>query len=159
MPEKIQAWTGLEPMTSMPQKQTSLFTCSGRKEERGTIKQKLITYSILLYYQTFHTDLRCTDGAAEAELTTIQRFLDRCKKRRYISYSIDIHDLLENKIKIYALNWVMGLEGHPLYNILPEVQNNRYQLRRKSAVKPKVNTKRFMSSFVNRLIFKYEFAP
>ena len=54
-------------------------------------------------YQTSHTDLRCADLAAEAELITIQRVLDRCKKRRYISYSIDIHDLLENKIKIYAL--------------------------------------------------------
>ena len=38
-------------------------------------------------------------GAAEAELTTIQHFLDRCKKRRYISHSIDIHDLLEKKDK------------------------------------------------------------
>ena len=53
----------------------------------------------------------------------------------------------------------MGLEGHPLYNMLPEVKKTRYQLRRKSAVKPKVNTKRFTSSFVNRLNFKYEFAP
>ena len=42
-------------------------------------------------------------GAAEAELKTTQRFLDRCKKRRYISYSIDIHDLKKNKIRKYAL--------------------------------------------------------
>ena len=40
--------------------------------------------------------------AAEAELTTIQRFLDRYKKRRYISHSIDIPDLLEEKDKKYA---------------------------------------------------------
>ena len=96
-------------------------------------------------------------GAAEAELTVIQRFFDRCKKRRYISYSIDIHDLLEKQNNNIHTK-VMGLEGHPLYNMLPEVKDTRYQLRRKSAVKPKVNTKRFMSSFVNRLIFKYEFA-
>jgi len=38
-------------------------------------------------------------GAAEAELTTIQCFLDRFKKRRCISYSIDIHDLLEKQDK------------------------------------------------------------
>ena len=46
--------------------------------------------------------------AAEAELTTIQRFLDRYKKRRYISHSIDIHDLCKKKkIKKYALkSWV-----------------------------------------------------
>ena len=46
-------------------------------------------------------------GVAEAELTTIHCFLDRCKKRRYISYSIDIHDLLEKhdekiRIKLWA---------------------------------------------------------
>ena len=40
--------------------------------------------------------------AAEAELTTIQRFLDRYKKRRYISHSIDIPNLLEEKDKKYA---------------------------------------------------------
>ena len=50
----------------------------------------------------------------------------------------------------------MGLKGHPLYNMLRAVKNTRYHLRRKSTVKPKVNTKRFMCSFVNRLIFKYE---
>jgi len=97
-------------------------------------------------------------GAAEAELTTrTQRFLNRCKKRRYISYSIDIQDLLEKQNKKIRTK-VMGLEGHPLYNMLPKVKNTRYQLRRKSAVKPKVNRKHFMRSFVNRLTFKYELA-
>ena len=78
-------------------------------------------------------------GAAEAELTTIQCFLDRCKKRRYISHSIDIHDVLEKQDKKLRTK-VMGLEGHPLYNMLPEVKNTKYKLRRKSAVKPKINT-------------------
>ena len=47
-------------------------------------------------------------GAAEAELTTIQRFLDRYKKPWHISHNIDIHVLLEKKkIKKYALkSWV-----------------------------------------------------
>ena len=53
----------------------------------------------------------------------------------------------------------MGLEGHPRYKMLPEVKNTRYQFGRKSAVKPKVNTKRFMNSFVNRPTFKYDLAP
>ena len=50
----------------------------------------------------------------------------------------------------------MGLKGHPLYNMLRAVKNTSYHLRRKSRVKPKVNTKRFMCSFVNCVIFKYE---
>ena len=92
--------------------------------------------------------------AAEAELTTIQRFLDRCKKGRYSSHSIDIHDLLEKQDKQIRTK-VIGLEGHPLYDMLPKVKNTRYHLKRKSTVKPKVNTTRFTCSFVNRLIFKY----
>ena len=46
--------------------------------------------------------------AAEAELTTIQRFFDRYKKPWHISHNIDIHVLLEKKkIKKYALkSWV-----------------------------------------------------
>lgn len=51
----------------------------------------------------------------------------------------------------------MGLEGHPLYKMLPEIKNTRYQFGRKSAVKP--NTKRSMDSLVNRLTFKYDLAP
>ena len=53
----------------------------------------------------------------------------------------------------------MSLEGHPLYKMLPDVKNTRYQFGRKSVVKPEVNTKRFMNSFVNRLTLKYELAP
>lgn len=50
----------------------------------------------------------------------------------------------------------MGLEGHSLYDILPEVKNSRNDLRPKSTVEPKVNTKRLTCSFVKRLIVKYE---
>ena len=46
----------------------------------------------------------------------------------------------------------MGLEGLPLYDMLQEVKSTRYHLRPKCTVKPNVNTKRFMCSFVNRLI-------
>jgi len=65
-------------------------------------------------------------GAAEAELIMVQRFLDRNIKRRYISYSIDIHSLLEKQDKKIRTK-VMGLEGHLLYNMMPEVKNTGYQ--------------------------------
>ena len=51
----------------------------------------------------------------------------------------------------------MGLEGHPLYNMLPEVNNTKYQLRRKSAVKPRYEA--FYEFFCKPPNFKYEFAP
>lgn len=57
----------------------------------------------------------------------------------------------ENKLKKIRIK-VVGLEGHPLYHMLPEVKITRYQLRRKSALKLKVNKSwRFMNSFVNGL--------
>jgi len=59
----------------------------------------------------------------------------------------------------FLIFWgTMGLEGHLLHNMLPEVKNTKYELRRKLAMKPKINTKRFMSSFINCLIFKYKLA-
>ena len=55
---------------------------------------------------------------------------------------------------------VVGLEGHPLYYMLPEVKITRYQLRRKSALKLKVNKSwRFMNSFVNSLTLHFDIIP
>ena len=88
-------------------------------------------------------------GAAKAERPTIQRFLDRCKKRRYILHSIDIHDLSEKHDKKIRTK-VIGLEGHVTHFM------TCYHLRRKSTVKPTVNTTLFMCSFANRQIFKDE---
>ena len=36
-------------------------------------------------------------AASVPELNTVQRFLRRCHKRRFISYAIDIYDLLKKK--------------------------------------------------------------
>ena len=38
-------------------------------------------------------------GASEPDLNIIQNFLDRCHKRRFISYPVSIKDLLINRIK------------------------------------------------------------
>lgn len=78
-----------------------------------------------------------------------------------ISSGIPVQSFLRyrRKTRLKIRTRVMGLEGHPPYKMLPEVKNTRYRFGRKSAVKPKVNTKRFMNSFVNRLTFKYDLAP
>ena len=36
-------------------------------------------------------------GAADSELTTIQHFLDRCHKHRYISKHVDVRNLMGKK--------------------------------------------------------------
>ena len=69
-------------------------------------------------------------GASEAELTTVQAFLDRCCK-------------------------VLSDCNHPIYNVLPEIKDTNYNLRRETVVKPLVRTTRFMNVFPNRLIFRY----
>lgn len=81
-----------------------------------------------------------------------------------ISSGIPVQSFLRylRKTRLKIRTRVMGLEGYPLYKMLPEVNTpdtSTSLIGRKSAVKPEVNTKRFMNSFVNHLTFKYELAP
>ena len=92
-------------------------------------------------------------GASEAELTTVQCFLDQCFKCNYISHYADIRELLEKQDKIIC-NKVSKSEGHPLYQMLPKAKETSYQLRRRSSPKPRINTQRFISTFINHLIFR-----
>ena len=45
--------------------------------------------------------------------------------------------------------------NHAIYNLLPEIKDTNYNLRRDTVVKPLVRTTRFMNVFSNRLIFRY----
>ena len=92
-------------------------------------------------------------GVADAELTTVQCFLDRCKKRRYTSQEINIRDIMKDQDRKIYLK-VKGIETHPLFRILPKKKETKYQLRNMSMCKPKINTERFMNCFANRLNFK-----
>ena len=48
-----------------------------------------------------------------------------------------------------------ALSHHPLNDILPKPKPQQYNLRRKVFLRPKINTERFMNTFVNRLIFEH----
>ena len=48
-----------------------------------------------------------------------------------------------------------ALSHHPLNKILPKPKPKQYNLRRKVCLRLKINTERFMNTFVNRLIFKH----
>ena len=56
-------------------------------------------------------------AASVPELNTVQQFLRRyrCHKRRYISYAIDIYDLLEKTDRSISKK-ISCLPTHPLYN-------------------------------------------
>ena len=93
-------------------------------------------------------------GASEAELTTVQAFLDRCCKRKFTLDTLDIRKLM--KIQDHRIfRKVLSDCNHPIYNLLPEIKDTNYNLRRDTVVKPLVRTTRFMNVFSNRLIFRY----
>ena len=94
-------------------------------------------------------------GASEAELTTLQAFLDRCCKRKFTLDTLDIRELMKTQDHRIFKN-VLSDCNHPIYNLLPEIKDtNYYNLRRDTVVKPLVRGTRFMNAFSNRLIFRY----
>ena len=89
-------------------------------------------------------------------INTVQQFLRRCRKRHFISYAIDIYDLLEKTDK--SISTKIGcLLTHPLYNLLPKVKESSKRLRTQTSLLPCVNTERLKASFINKPYFKYTF--
>jgi hypothetical protein len=81
-------------------------------------------------------------------------FLDRCYKTgKFTSEPINIFKLLERQDRNIKKK-VSNSEFHPLLSIMPRLKSTKYNLRNKTSNKPKINTTRFMNSFINRLIFK-----
>ena len=55
-------------------------------------------------------------GASDSDLTVVQAFLDRCFRRHYVSYYINIRELLEvNDKKLY--NKCISDIEHPLIQV------------------------------------------
>lgn len=99
-----------------------------------------LTYGLLVY------------AASKPELTTVQKFLRCCNKRKYVSYFVVIFKLLDKSdpaIFIKARN-----AGHPLHSLLPRVKESSLRLRSTSSLLPRINIERSKSSSVNRLFFK-----
>ena len=92
-------------------------------------------------------------GSSESDLTVIQTFLDRCHKRRFLSFPVSIKDFL-NKQDRNIFKKLISTDCHPLKDIIPVQKTYVHNLRTKGCARPKINTQRFMNSFVNRLIFK-----
>ena len=97
-------------------------------------------------------------GASEPDLNIIQNFLDRCHKRSFISYPVSIKDLLiklkNQDCKIFKK--VTSINNHPLASYIASKKVCSYNLRKKQCAHPKINTERFISAFVSRLIFKHK---
>ena len=93
-------------------------------------------------------------GASSSDLNSVQHFLDRCYKSRYILRKLNIRELLERSdcsIFRKALR-----TNSPLVRILPETNFTNYALRKPCFYHPTVETERFKSSYANRLILSYD---
>ena len=90
---------------------------------------------------------------SESDLTVVQNFLDRCYKRRFISFPVSIKNLLIKQDR-NILKKLRSTNCHPLKYIIPVQKTYVHNLRKKGCARPKINTERFMNTFVNRLIFK-----
>ena len=76
--------------------------------------------------------------------------------RRYTSVNYNIYDLLEKSDR--RLFYDLKRDDHPLKSLLPKYKDDTVNLRRKSIVRPSINTERYKNSFFNRLIFEYNLA-
>ena len=95
-------------------------------------------------------------AASESDLSPVQCCLDRCFERKYSSKPLSVYDfLLRQDRKIFRK--VSNATGHPLLYIMPRVKPSSYNLRKETCFKPKINTRRFKNSFVNRIVLKYEY--
>ena len=98
------------------------------------------------------------NAASVPELNTVQQFLRRCRKRHFISYALDIYDLLGKKKTDRSISKKIScLPTHPQYNLLPNVKETSKRLRTQTSLLPCVNTERFKASFINKPYFKYTF--
>ena len=89
-----------------------------------------ITYALPVY------------GASQVDLNTIQCFLRRCNKLRYISELINIYDLLE-KCDCRLFTKIKNNVNHPLYALLQKVKESSMKLRSQLSQLPRINTERF----------------
>ena len=89
------------------------------------------------------------------ELTTVQNFLQRCFKRKYISYQTDIYNVLE-EVDRSLFKKISSMPSHPLYPSVPKTKESSARLRGLSSQFPTGNTQRFKKSFCNRLFLNIE---
>ena len=67
---------------------------------------------------------------------------------------MNVKDIMQMQDK-KLFSGARALSHHPLNEILPKPKPQQYNLRRKVFLRPKINTERFMNTFVNRLIFEH----
>ena len=100
-------------------------------------------------------------GSSPPERNTMQCFLDRCHKRRYMytSSPVSIINCVEKSDK-GIFKKLSEWEGHPLRHSLPRINPATLKLRQVKPTFPICNTvtDRFKNAFINRLSLHYNLA-
>ena len=126
-----------------------------RKEQYSRVEIDHLFKSLVLPNFTYCLSVY---GASESDLNMIQPFLDHCHKRRFVSSPVSIKDVLYTQ-DCKILKAITSVDNHPLGSYLSPTKENEYNLRKYRGAPPpppKVNTERFKTSYVNRLIFKHK---
>ena len=139
------SWTQDNAMACNPKKCNELILCKKDAHDINPVNN-LTQISCLKVY-----------ASSIPELTTFQNFLQRCFKRKYISYQIDVYDVLE-EVDHSLFKKTSSVPGHPLYPSVPKTKESSAHLRVPSSQFPRVNTQGFENSVFNGLFFKYRVA-
>ena len=98
-----------------------------RKEQYNQTEIDHLFRSLVLPHITYEWIIY---GASESDLKVVQRFLDGCHKRNYISFPIRVHKLLQKQnTKIF--NTLTTSDDHPLAVIIPKKKEVTFNLRKK----------------------------
>ena len=78
-------------------------------------------------------------GAYERDLNTVQNFLNRFYKQRYVSVPLNVKDIMHMQDK-KLFSGARALSHHLLNEILLKPKLQQYNLRCKLCLRPKINT-------------------
>ena len=142
--------TGLVDLNSVPTYHYHSCTCLVNLNSVPMEIDYLFT-SIVLPNLTYALSVY---GSSESDLACVQRFLDRYHKWRFTSTPFSIYNILKKQdFQIHKKTTIYP--EHPLSCIIPSRKCTNYSLRNSVYFYPRIFTERLKSTFVNRLIFKY----
>ena len=151
-------WTLFRHVMIKPNKYTTmrLHKMWCRTLEREFKEQRLRTWNEAVT-DTQESASRRLRGIPRVALSSPRRgrecgnISNRCYKQRYISVPLNVKDIMHMQDK-KLFSGARALSHHPLNEILPKPEPQQYNLHWKVCLRPKINTKHFMNTFVNRLI-------
>ena len=146
----VRSWALPKKISPATTNACTLYEHSGQKVIYSQCEIDYLFKTLVISTITFGLSVY---GSSPAELNTLQRFFDRCFKRKYMSEPVNIRHLLEiqgRNIFKASVN-----QKSAIADLIPRKKSTSYSLRTEFSQYSRVNTERFKLSFANRLIFNY----